>query len=229
MKNKYLITKYVFDRVAAFFAILLLLPVFVFTTLLVASDGKGNIIFRQTRVGYGGRFFRIYKFRTMKSTDISFSVNRAVIEEDNDNVTLFGRFLRRFKLDELPQLFNVLKGDMSFVGPRPLLPAYIRVYETWEYCKFKVRPGLTGLAQISGNGHLSVNERSYYDVYYTEKCSLKLDFEILLDTAKAILKGEINRKVRVNDNYIDYFRGKYGGSDECARYCETAFHQSASS
>lgn len=228
MRKGYAVIKYLFDRVAAFIGILILLPVLAFTAALVASDGKGNVIFRQTRVGYEGKFFRIYKFRTMKSVDINFSVEKAVIEEANGNVTRFGRFLRRTKLDEIPQLFNVLKGDMSLVGPRPLLPAYIGVYETWEFCKFKVRPGLTGLAQISGNGYLSVTERSYYDVYYTEVRSMNLDLEILLDTVKAIIRGEYNRQVRVNDNYIDYFRGKYGCSNECGLFYENALKQTHS-
>lgn len=206
-------------------AIILLLPVFFFAAALVASDGKGNVIFRQLRVGYRGKFFYVYKFRTMKSINVRFSVERAVIEEDNDNVTRFGGFLRRYKLDELPQLFNVLKGDMSFVGPRPLLPAYIGVYEPWEYRKFSLRPGLTGLAQTSGNGYLSVSERSYFDVYYTEKCSLRLDIAILLDTVKVILKGEAGRKVRVGDYYINYFRNKYGYSEECRYFRENARNQ----
>lgn len=226
MKRGYGLIKFLFDRVAAFIGIIILLPVFFVAAVLVASDGNGNVIFRQTRVGLQGRFFDVYKFRTMKSVDVRFYVDKALIEEGNDNVTRFGRFLRRFKIDELPQLVNVLKGDMSFVGPRPLLPDYIGVYETWEFCKFKVRPGLTGLAQISGNSYLSVSERSYYDVFYIENKSFRLDMEILIDTAKSIVRGEAKRQVRVNLKNIDYFRNKYGDSHECVIYCRNAVNQS---
>lgn len=222
MTKGYAGIKFVLDRLGAAVAIAVLLPVLVCTALLVALDGKGKIIFRQVRVGHKGKFFKIYKFRTMRTVNVDFCVTKAVIEEDNNNVTWVGGFLRRYKLDELPQLFNVLKGDMSFVGPRPLLPVYLGVYESWEYCKFRVRPGLTGLAQTSGNGHLSVPERSYYDVYYTEKVYFRLDFEIVLDTIKTIVRGEASRKVRVHSSYINYFREKYNSCLECRYYYSKA-------
>lgn len=226
MKNSYEFIKYLFDRVAAFAGIVLLMPLFLFAAALVASDGKGQVIFKQTRVGQKGRFFEIYKFRTMKTAKVGFRVDKAVIADNDGNVTRFGKFLRKSKIDELPQLINVLKGNMSFVGPRPLLPDYIGVYENWEYCKFKVRPGLTGLAQISGNGYLSVSERSYYDVFYVEHRSLRLDADILSDTVKAILRGEAKRQVRVQSRNIEYYREKYRECGECENYFRYAVLQS---
>jgi lipopolysaccharide/colanic/teichoic acid biosynthesis glycosyltransferase len=225
MKKSYVYAKYIFDRVAALFGILIGAPLFLFAAMLVASDGRGNVIFRQLRVGRGGKFFYIYKFRTMTSVSVGFSVDKALIAESDQNVTRFGKFLRKSKLDELPQLFNVLKGDMSFVGPRPLLPDYIGVYERWEFCKFRVRPGLTGLAQVSGNGYLPIAERSYYDIYYTENACVGMDLAILAKTLILVLKGEKSRQARVHQENMLQIREKYKDCRECDIYCRNALWQ----
>jgi len=217
--------KFLFDRLAALAGVMLAAPLFLLAAILVASDGRGNVVFRQLRVGREGRFFYIYKFRTMKSVSVGFSVDKALIGETDKNVTRFGKFLRKSKLDELPQLFNVLKGDMSFVGPRPLLPDYIGVYENWEFCKFRVRPGLTGLAQISGNGHLPTPERSYYDIHYTENASPRMDFDILVKTVALVLKGEESRQARVHEENLLRVRQQYKTCIECERYCKNALWQ----
>lgn len=225
MKKSYALIKFILDRLAALLGILVGAPLFLLAAALVASDGRGNVIFRQLRVGRGGRFFYIYKFRTMTSVSVGFSVDRALIAEDDRNVTRFGRFLRKTKLDELPQLYNVLKGDMSFVGPRPLLPDYIGVYERWEFCKFRVRPGLTGLAQVSGNGYLPIAERSYYDIYYTENACLRMDLAILVKTVFLILKGEKSRQARVHQENMLRVREQYKNCEECDIYCKNALWQ----
>lgn len=126
----------------------------------------------------------------MKSTDVHFDKTQPVIGDRNANLTKVGRFIRKFKIDELPQLFNVLKGDMCLIAPRPLLPVYDTDYEDWELVKFEMRPGMTGLGQVCGNGYLQIKERKYYDVYYVMHVSLWLDFKILVKTVGVVLLGE---------------------------------------
>ncbi|MBR1748004.1 MAG: sugar transferase [Clostridia bacterium] len=189
-QKAYLAFKYTMDRIVAFFGIILCLPLFAVISLLIAVDSRGKVIFKQEREGKNRELFYVYKFRTMKRTDVAFDKNRPVIGDDNVNVTRIGKILRKSKLDELPQLFNVLRGEMSFVGPRPLLSVYSKMYERWEYYKFSGRPGMTGLAQVNGNGSLSVRGRSYYDVVYNEKVSLLLDIKILCKTVLTVLFGE---------------------------------------
>ena len=117
-------------------------------------------------------------------------ISMVFIKDDDDRVTRVGKFLRKTKLDEIPQLINIIRGEMSFVGPRPVLPIYNDIYESWELKKFDVRPGLTGLAQVMGNGELSVQERSYYDVLYALKGDFKTDCKVFFKTFKVIIKGE---------------------------------------
>ena len=186
----YLHIKYALDKVLALLGLIVLSPLFLLLIILVAFDGKGKVLFRQEREGQNREIFRIYKFRTMKRTDVEFDKDRAFIESNNVNVTRVGRGLRRCKLDELPQLVNILKGEMSFVGPRPLLPVYSNMFEKWEHYKFVGRPGLTGLAQINGNGLLSVRGRNYYDVVYNEKTTFFTDVKIVFLTVVVLFKGE---------------------------------------
>lgn len=167
----------------------LLFPLLIIA-LAIRTDSRGPALFRQERVGKDGKVFLIYKFRTMVSTNVSFDAEKPVIEDDNVNLTRVGRVIRRFKIDEFPQLINVLKGEMALIGPRPLMPVYLDGYKEWEMEKFTVKPGLSGLAQIRGNGHLSAEERSYYDVVYARKVSFALDTEILFKTAGVVLFGE---------------------------------------
>lgn len=178
------------DIIFAFVWLIVLSPLFLIATLLVACTSRGPVIFSQLRHGKNMKLFKCYKFRTMKSTTVEFDPNNPVISSTNKSVTPVGRVLRKLKIDELPQLWNVLKGDMSVVGHRPFLPHYMDKYQPWELQKFAVRPGLTGLNQVNGNGYLEREERSYYDVYYAKHMSLWLDIRIFFKTFLIILFGE---------------------------------------
>ena len=195
------------DTLIAFFVLVILSPLIFILSLFIRLDGQGKAIFKQARVGKGGEIFYMYKLRTMRSTEVSFNVNRAVIDDDNANLTRIGRFLRKYKIDELPQLFNVLIGDMSIVGPRPLMPVYLDNYHGWERAKFAEKPGMTGYAQVNGNGYLSRKERSYYDVFYSKNLNFWLDIKIIFLTIKVIIKGENACTKRVDENIIrDFLR-----------------------
>jgi lipopolysaccharide/colanic/teichoic acid biosynthesis glycosyltransferase len=165
----------------------LLSPLFLLAAVLVRRDSPGPALFVQERAGRHGRTFRIFKFRTM--TDRLRTPDREIIGRDAE-VTRVGFWLRRFKIDELPQLWNVVRGDMSLIGPRPWLPS------AWAECdaaarrRFDVRPGLTGLAQVHGNIHLSREERTTYDVRYVDELSAGLDLRILWKTSVVVLAGE---------------------------------------
>jgi len=178
------------DIIISFFGVLFLIPLFLIVSLIIVIDSKGKPIFRQARVGKDKKIFLMYKFRTMKTTDVPFDINHPVIENNNANLTKAGKWIRRFKLDEFLQLLNVLRGEMSLIGPRPLKEEYLAYYEPWELQKFDVKPGMSGLAQVRGNGHLSAKERSYYDVEYAKHRSLKLDVEIFFKTIRVVLLGE---------------------------------------
>ncbi|MFI3229564.1 MAG: sugar transferase [Bacillota bacterium] len=178
------------DRIIALLAIVLFLPFFLVIAVAIKVDSKGAIVFGQVRSGKSGAEFKIYKFRTMLTTEVPFDNCKPIVEKNSENVTRVGRFLRATKLDELPQLFNILSGDMSFIGPRPFLSSYIGGYDRWELAKFRVLPGLTGLAQVNGNGHLSTKERSYYDAEYAKHRNIFMDIAILYRTIMVVVKGE---------------------------------------
>jgi exopolysaccharide biosynthesis polyprenyl glycosylphosphotransferase len=178
---------------------LLLLPVFVLTALLIKLTSPGPVFFVQKRLGLNKRHFGIYKFRTMcvdaekRMKDIEHlnEVSGPVFKIKNDpRITPIGRFLRKTSIDELPQLFNVLKGDMSLVGPRPLpLRDYEGFSEDWQRRRFSVRPGVTCLWQIGGRSSISFEQWMELDLQYIDKWSLLLDLKILLKTIPAVLKG----------------------------------------
>jgi len=205
----YKLIKGILDRFFALIGILILSPMFVIVILLIRLDGNGKAIFTQERVGKGGKIFRIYKFRTMRSTDVVFDTDHAVIEDDNPSVTKVGRVLRKLKIDETPQLFNILKGDMSFIGPRPLMPVYLEEYEEWEKQKFDVKPGLSGYSQTHGNGYLEKQGRSYYDVLYAKNISFFLDVKLFFKTFKVILKGEEACLQNVPEEKIEEMKKEY--------------------
>lgn len=157
-------------------------PAVALTALLVRASLGSPVFFRQVRPGMSERPFEIVKFRTM--TDRRSADGKAL--PDAARLTSFGRFLRSTSLDELPELFNVLRGDMSLVGPRPLLPQYLPLYSKRHRRRHDVRPGMTGLAQVSGRNALSWPERFDLDVEYVERCSLPLDLWILWRTVVAV-------------------------------------------
>ena len=175
------------------------LPAMAIIALLIRLDSPGPVLFRQQRVGENGRLFWIYKFRTMvadaeakqsvvlKTTDEGDVVHK--IPED-PRVTRIGRFLRRTSLDELPNLFNVLKGEMSLVGPRPEMPWLVERYEPWQRRRFGVPQGMTGWWQVSGRSDKPMHLHTEDDLYYIQNYSLLLDLRILWKTIATIVKGQ---------------------------------------
>jgi lipopolysaccharide/colanic/teichoic acid biosynthesis glycosyltransferase len=172
-----------FDIVVSALALVLLSPVFLAVALLVRAKLGSPVLFRQVRPGLSGRPFMLMKFRTMK--DASDASGRPL--PDADRLTGFGRFLRSTSLDELPELANVLKGEMSLVGPRPLLMDYLPLYSTEQARRHEVRPGVTGWAQVNGRNAISWEEKFRLDVWYVDNRSFALDARILAMTVGRLL------------------------------------------
>ena len=179
-------TKRLFDLTATILGLLLIWPIFLVLTLLVRIKLGSPVFFCQQRPGLGGRPFTIYKFRTM-TDDRSFS---GKLLSDADRLTPLGRFLRSSSLDELPELINVLKGEMSLVGPRPLLMRYLPYYTERERLRFTVPPGITGWAQINGRNEVTWDERLGYDIWYVESRSFWLDLKILITTLFSVVRSK---------------------------------------
>ncbi|TKB74257.1 MAG: sugar transferase [Nitrospira sp.] len=187
--------KRLLDIVAASVGLMVSGPLMVVVAVIIRATMGSPVLFRQRRPGLHGRIFTLLKFRTM-------SVDRDRERQsqfDAHRVTPLGRILRQTSLDELPQLFNVLRGDMSLVGPRPLLPEYLPYYSTRELLRHTVKPGITGWAQVNGRNRLSWDQRLELDVWYAEHRSLRLDLRILYLTALRVLqRRDINLDPRVN-------------------------------
>jgi exopolysaccharide biosynthesis polyprenyl glycosylphosphotransferase len=190
------VLKRAFDLVVAGLGLVMLLPVFVVISLLVKLSSSGPVLYKQRRVGQRGRPFTMLKFRTMRNgaekevqklrdengvSDLMFKM------KDDPRVTRIGRFLRRFSLDELPQLINVIRGQMSLVGPRPPLAEEVAQYEEWQFDRLEVPPGITGLWQVSGRSELSFDECVRLDLFYIENWSLAYDFYIIAKSIPALL------------------------------------------
>jgi exopolysaccharide biosynthesis polyprenyl glycosylphosphotransferase len=186
------------DAVISALALLICAPVMALVALLVRLESPGPVIYRHVRIGKGGHPFTTYKFRSMRQD--ADRLREQLVEVTEGDARLFksrrdprrtrvGAIIRRFSLDELPQLWNVLKGDMSLVGPRPQIPPEVATYEEWHRKRLLAPPGLTGLWQVSGRSELSFDEMVIYDIYYIENWSLGLDFRILLRTLPAVLQG----------------------------------------
>jgi lipopolysaccharide/colanic/teichoic acid biosynthesis glycosyltransferase len=175
----------VLDLVAASLALLLLSPVLMMIALLVRLGSGRPVLFRQARAGRGGCVFQIVKFRTMSEA----RGPGGALLPDGQRLTPLGRWLRRSSLDELPELWNVLRGDMSLVGPRPLLAEYLPRYGGAEARRHAVRPGITGWAQVNGRNDTTWPERFGMDVWYVDHVSLALDLRILTRTAWAVIHG----------------------------------------
>jgi lipopolysaccharide/colanic/teichoic acid biosynthesis glycosyltransferase len=187
-----------FDVLGALAAIVLLGPIFVVTALAVRLTSPGPILFRQTRLGLDGAPFQFLKFRSMYVDAEARKAELAAANErngkcfkikDDPRVTPVGRFIRRYSIDEFPQLFNVLRGEMSLVGPRPALPDEVAEFTDHEKGRMAALPGITGLWQVSGRAELSFAEMIELDLRYTRECSLVLDIAILLRTVVAVLSG----------------------------------------
>jgi len=180
--------KYSFDSVLAISCLILTLPLWLVIAFAIRFDSPGNILITQKRMGIYGKPFYIYKFRTMLLNTPLYS--KSPKKRNDLRVTRVGRFLRRHSLDELPQLINILKGEMSFVGPRPEMYFIVKKYNAWEKRRLSVKPGLTGLWQILGRKDLPLTENLEYDFYYINNQSFLLDIIILLKTVPAVLKGK---------------------------------------
>ena len=204
------LVKRTFDLVVATLAIVLLLPLWLLIALLIKLDSRGPVFYSQERVGMDGRLFLLYKFRTMRADadpEIHKEYQRAFIAghaeanlgddekptyklQSDPRITRTGKWLRRSSLDEVPQLLNVIMSDMSIVGPRPPIPYEVESYELWHRKRLDMKPGLTGLWQVSGRNRLSFEEMVRLDVYYIENWSVLLDLKIILRTVFVMLGGE---------------------------------------
>ena len=197
-KEWQLFSKRSFDVIISLFALIFLIPIFIFTALGIKLSSRGPIFFRQIRCGMNGRKFTLYKFRSMF---VGSDVRKRELERQNimqgpvfkmkrdPRVTPFGRFMRKLSIDELPQLFNVFKGDMSLVGPRPPLPAEVHMYETWQRRRLSMKPGLTCIWQVSGRNKIDFKEWMKMDLEYIDNFSLRLDFKLLVRTVFVVLTG----------------------------------------
>ena len=193
------VVKRIFDLVVASVSLLILWPIMLIIAIAIKLDSPGPVILKQERVGENGRTFKVYKFRSM--VDNADKMLPQVIQKtkdgkilhkrpDDPRITRVGKFIRRTSLDELPQLFNVLKGDMSMVGPRPELPFIVENYESWQHKRFAVPPGITGWWQISGRSDKPMHLHTEDDLYYISHYSPLLDIQILLKTVGVVLKGK---------------------------------------
>jgi undecaprenyl phosphate N,N'-diacetylbacillosamine 1-phosphate transferase len=183
------IIKRIFDIIISFIVLVPFLPLWIILAVLIKATSQGPIFFLQDRPGLHREIFKVYKFRTMKPGSEKMVKGQEVMKED-DRVTKVGKFLRRSKLDEIPQVLNVLKGDMSLVGPRPERIASLEDYDAEISKRLNMRPGMTGLAQVSGNIYLSLEDRYKLDVHYVEHFSLWLDCKIILRTVGVVILGE---------------------------------------
>jgi len=193
-------TKRIVDVIVAILAVSLLLPVFVVIWAMIRLGSKGEVVFKQERAGKEGRPFTFYKFRTMR-TDVD-PFGPSPKSGDDPRLTKVGKFLREYSLDELPQLFNVLKGDMSIVGPRPLYMEQMKEWNERQKKRLLVKPGITGLAQISGRGALTREGKLELDVQYVETAGLWLDMKIILITI-----GQVFRRKSI-------YEKRYSASEE---------------
>jgi len=181
--------KRTFDIIVSLGVLVLLAPLFLLLALLIRLDSEGPIFYIDQRVGKDGKTFKLYKFRSMVMGADKIGLGRAAARDD-PRITRVGRFLRGYALDELPQLINVLKGDMSIVGPRPGIPAQAERYDTFQRRRLEVRPGMTGWAWIHGRNNLPWEERIELDVWYVDHWSFWLDLYILARSPLMLIKKE---------------------------------------
>jgi lipopolysaccharide/colanic/teichoic acid biosynthesis glycosyltransferase len=178
--------KRIFDFMAAFLGLIVLSPIFLFIMIGLFFANNGKPFFFQLRPGKNEKLFKIVKFKTM--TDEKNSYGNLL--PDEKRLTKLGQFVRKTSLDEIPQLLNVLVGEMSLIGPRPLLPEYLPLYNTIQKRRHKVRPGITGWAQVNGRNAISWEEKFNFDIWYVENVSFFLDIKILFLTAKKVVVRE---------------------------------------
>lgn len=190
MYKKYI--KRLIDFLVSIILFILLLPLFLLITILIRVDSKGNPIFKQERLGKNGKVFKIYKFRTMVENAEKKGMGIKTYEGD-PRITKIGYYLRKYSLDELPQIINVIIGNMSFVGPRPPVPYHPKIfseYTSFERKRFDVKPGITGYAQVKGRNLVTWDERIPLDVKYSERISFIFDMKIIYLTIIQVIKQE---------------------------------------
>lgn len=178
--------KRILDFICSLIGFIILLPVFLFVTLFLTIANNGKPFFIQKRPGKNNKIFEVVKFRTMNDKKDA----QGNLLSDKDRLTSLGRFIRKTSLDEIPQLINVIKGDMSLVGPRPLLLEYLPLYDEKQIRRHEVRPGITGWAQINGRNAISWKDKFELDVWYVDNISISLDIRILLLTILKVFKSE---------------------------------------
>lgn len=197
---KYL--KNLFDFIFSFVGIIILFPVLILASICLLIANNGKIFFIQKRPGKNGKIFKILKFKTMNDKRDA----QGALLSDRDRLTPVGIFIRKTSIDEIPQLINVLKGDMSLIGPRPLLPEYLPLYNDFQKQRHDVKPGITGWAQVNGRNAIAWSQKFEYDVWYVKNVSFILDFNIIIKTIqKVIQKDGINA---ANNATIDLFNGE---------------------
>jgi lipopolysaccharide/colanic/teichoic acid biosynthesis glycosyltransferase len=178
--------KYFIDLFVSLVILVVIFPILLLVTILLTVVNQGKPFFFQLRPGKNGQLFKIIKFKTMnEKTDSSGN-----LLPDANRLTKIGQLVRKTSLDELPQLINVLKGDMSLIGPRPLLPEYLQLYNDFQKKRHEVKPGITGWAQVNGRNTISWQQKFEYDVWYVEKVSFILDCKIVFLTIKKVFKRE---------------------------------------
>ena len=182
----YILIKRFFDFTAALIGLIFISPILLITTILLFFANQGSPFYFQKRPGKNGRIFTIVKFKSMNDK----KDNHGNLLPDEMRITKIGSIVRKTSLDEIPQLFNVLKGDMSFVGPRPLLISYMELYNEFQKKRHQVKPGVTGWAQVNGRNAISWDQKFKYDVYYVENQSFLLDMKILLKTVRKVFISE---------------------------------------
>jgi sugar transferase EpsL len=208
------------DLVGATAGLVLLSPLLLWTALAILVTQGRPILFRQVRTGLNGKPFTVFKFRTMRPT----RPGEIAYRSSAQRVTRLGRFLRSTSIDELPELWNVLRGDMSLVGPRPLLPEYVEVYTPEERRRHDMPPGVTGWAAVNGRHTLKFEERLKLDAWYVDHWSLKLDLEILVLTVRQVLRRTDVATIQDPDEvaFPERFRAALDGPDAgCDRQCLT--------
>lgn len=190
------------DFIVALIALLLLSPLMLIVSILIKLNRDGPVLFKQERPGLNGKIFTVYKFRTMSVK--TYDENGRELS-DFERMSKIGKLLRKTSVDELPQFINIIKGDMSFIGPRPLLTEYLELYTSEQMRRHEVRPGISGWAQVNGRNTITWEEKFRYDVEYVDKMSLKMDVYILIRTILNVLKQDgINSG---EANTMEKFRG----------------------
>lgn len=193
--------KQAFDFIISFICLLCISPIFLIIWILILISNRGNAFFIQRRPGKNENIFYIYKFRTMTNVKNA----NGDLADDCDRITRLGRFLRHTSLDELPQLINIIKGDLSLVGPRPLLEEYLPLYNEQQKRRHLIKPGITGWAQVNGRNAITWDEKLKLDVWYVDNLNFILDVKILTLTLKKVFKSE---NINTSDtNTMDKFKG----------------------